>query len=55
MADSSFEKSLDVSESLEESEAAEATSDETLTEYPQEVMVENFICIRKPKQMKRRA
>ena len=51
MADSRFEKSLDVSESSEESEAAEAMNDETLAV----VMVENLICIRKPKQIKRSA
>ena len=55
MADSRFEKSLDVSESSEESEAAEAMNNETLAEYPQEVMVENLICIRKPKQIKQSA
>ena len=37
MADSRFEKSLDILESSEESEAAEAMNDETLAEYPQEV------------------
>ena len=41
MSDNMFEKSLDVSEHSEESEAAEAMNDETLAEYPQEVMVEN--------------
>ena len=55
MADSRFEKSLDDSESSEESEATEAMNDETLAEYPQEVMVENLICIRKPKQIKQSA
>ena len=55
MADSRFEKSLDVLESSEESEAAGAVNDETLAEYPQEVTVENFICIRKPKQIKQSA
>ena len=34
MADSRFEKSLDVSESSEESEAVEPKNDETLAEYP---------------------
>ena len=43
MADSRFEKSLDVSESSEESEAAEATNDETLAEYPQEVTSFAFV------------
>ena len=55
MAYTRFEKSLDVSESSGESEAAEAMNDETLVEYPQEVMVENLICIRKPKQIKQSA
>ena len=55
MADSRFEKSLDVSESSEESEAGEAMNDETLAEYPEEVMVENLIYIRKPKQIKESA
>ena len=55
MSDNMFEKSLDVSEHSEESEAAEAMNDETLAEYPQEVMAENLICIRKPKQIKQSA
>ena len=43
-----FEKSLHVSESSEENEAAEAMNDETLAEYPQEVTSH---CIRKTKRV----
>ena len=43
MSDSRFEKSLDVSESSEENEAAEAMNDETLAEYPQEVTSFAFV------------
>ena len=43
MSDSMFEKSLDVSESPEKNEAAEAMNDETLAEYPQEVTSFAFV------------
>ena len=43
MADSRFEKSLDVSESSEENEAAKALNGETLAEYPQEVTSFAFV------------
>ena len=38
-----FEKSLDVSESSEGNEAAEAVNDETLAKYPQEVTSFTFV------------
>ena len=43
MSNSMFEKSLDVSESSEGNEAAEAMNDETLAEYPQEVTSFAFV------------
>ena len=41
--DSRLEKSLDVSESSEENEAAKAMNGETLAEYPQEVTSFAFV------------